>query len=320
MNLPRLSVILPNYNHARFLPNCLEALLQQSVQPLEIIVIDDASTDNSVEIIETFANKHPLIRFYRNERNQGVVSGMNRGLELARGDYVYYAAADDQVLPGFFEKSLRLLSEHPQAALCCAIGDWREMETGFNWHVGVGMSEQPCYLSTAQMVELERRDRLFIASHTAIMRKNATVEAGGFIAELKWHCDWFAIYVAAFRYGICFVPEPLALFNIHVSSFYKARDKQAHREVLRRMLSLLTGPGYQDAATPIGESGALFLFGWPMLKLMLSRPAYRRFITPTFLRKNLWHSLKLELKKITPRFVANWYFHLAGYKARPVKP
>src|SRR2546430_10723475 len=314
MNLPRLSVIIPNYNHARFLPNCLEAILRQSEQPFEIIVIDDASTDNGVEVIEAFTKRNPIIRFYRNEQNRGVVSGMNRGLELARGDYVYYAAADDQVLPGFFEKSLRLLNEHPQAALCCTIGDWREIETGFNWHVGVGMADVPGFLSPVQMIKLERRDKLLIASHTAIMRKTAIVQAGRFIPELKWHCDWFAIYVAAFRHGICFVPEPLALFNIHPSSFYKARDKQAHREVLQLMLDLLTRAECQDAATPIRECGALYLFGMPILKLMLRRPAYRGFITPTFLRKNLWHSLKLELKKITPRFMADWYFHLAGYK------
>src|SRR5256884_7474545 len=149
MTLPRLSVIIPNYNHARFLPNCLEAILRQSEQPFEIIVIDDASTDNSVEVIEAFTKRNPIIRFYRNEQNRGVVSGMNRGLELARGDYVYYAAADDQVLPGFFEKSLRLLNEHPQAALCCTIGDWREIETGFNWHVGVGKDRKSTRLNSS---------------------------------------------------------------------------------------------------------------------------------------------------------------------------
>ena len=315
MSLPRLSVILPNYNHARYLQNCLGALLEQSVQPLEIIIIDDASSDNSVELIEAFVRKHSLIRFFRNERNQGVVAGMNRGLELARGDYVYYAAADDQVLPGFFEKSLDLLGRHGQAALCCTIGDWWEIETGLRWQVGVGMTDAPAYLSPEQMIELERRDKLFIASHTAIMRRSAIVEAGGFIPELKWHCDWFAIYVAAFRHGICVVPEPLARFNIHAASYYKARDRQTHRQVLQRILEFLARPEYRDAAERIRDSGALFLFGWPILKLMLRLPAYRRFITPTFLRKNLWHGVKLELKKITPRFAAEWYFRLAGYKA-----
>jgi len=52
---------------------------------------------------------------------------------------------------------------------------------------------------------------------------------------------------------------------------------------------------------------------------MLANPAYRRFLTATFLRKNLWHILKLQLKRVTPGFVGNWYFRLAGYRARPAK-
>jgi len=221
-----------------------------------------------------------------------------------------------------FEKSLKLLRDHPQAAYCCTIGDWHELGTGFNWHVGIGMAKEPSYLSPGRMVELERRDKLFIASHTTVIRRRAFVEVGKFRPELKWHADWFALYASGFRCGICYIPEPLARFNIFPSSYYKTgrRDEEAHRTVLLRILELLISPEFEREGSLTRAAGSLFLFGWPMLKLMLSRPAYRRFITPTFLRKNLWHSLKLELKKITPRFVANWYFHLAGYKARPGKP
>jgi len=112
------------------------------------------------------------------------------------------------------------------------------------------------------------------------------------------------------------VPEPLAMFNIHPVSFYKARDKFAHRQVLRRMLELLVTIHYRAEAMLIKKAGSLFLFGMPILRLMLANPGYRQFLTPAFLRKNLWHSLKLELKKVTPRFAAEWYFRIAGYKAK----
>lgn len=318
MILPTLSVVVPNYNHARLLPTCLQALLEQSVQPLEIIILDDASTDHSVEVIQDFAARSPIIRFYRNEQNQGVVFGMNRGLELARGDYVYFAAADDKVLPGLLEKSLRLLAQYPAAALSCTISVWQEVDSGLRWHMGVGMADQPCYLSPARMVELERRGELFIASNTVLFKRSSILRAGGFIPQLKWHCDWFGMYVSGFRDGVCFVPEPLAVAHIYAASFHSAgrRNKQEYREVLRRMLDLLNRSDYADAAELIRRSGALFLFGRPMLELMLSQPSHRRFFTPAFLRKNLWHSLKLEVKKITPTFAAKWYFQLCGYQMR----
>src|SRR3954469_22110395 len=120
-SLPSLSVVVPNYNHAKYLPTCLTAILGQSVQPFEILVLDDASTDNSLEVIRRFAAEHSLIRLIQNETNLGVMPNLNKGVELSRGEYVYIASADDEVVPGLFEKSLRLLVEHPEAAYCCAM-------------------------------------------------------------------------------------------------------------------------------------------------------------------------------------------------------
>jgi len=319
MSSPAVSVIVPNFNHARYLPRCLTALVGQSVLPREIIVIDDASTDDSVHVAEEFARRHPIVRVHQNNRNQGVAYGANLGLQMARGDYVLFAAADDYVLPGFMEKSVSLLRQHPEAALCCTVGDWHEVATGLNWHVGAGMGGEPCYLAPGRIAELERRGRLYIASHSAIMRRAPLIQAGGFIPELRWHCDWFAIAVVSFRHGICFVPEPLARFFIYPTSYYKSgRKRLEHRRVLQSMLDLLLMPKYQDVEPLIRESGALFLFAGPMLRLLLRHRAYRRFLTPAFLRKNFAHIVKLELKKFTPTFLGNLYLRLAGYRARPL--
>jgi len=317
-NRPSLSVVVANYNHGHLLPVCLTAILEQSFKPKEILVMDDGSTDESRSIIEKFAKEHPVIRTHFNERNLGVIPTINHGLQLISSDYVYFAAADDKILPGLFQKSMDILARHPQAAFACAIGDWYEMATGLNWQVGVGMADRPSYLSPERLVELERHGKLFIATHTAVIRR-AALEP--WISEIKWHADWFGLYVAAFRHGICFVPEPLGVFNIHPHSFYKRgyRDKNAYRDVLRHMLDRLCQPRYADAAALIRESGALFLFGLPILRLMLATPPYRRFVTPLFLRKNLWHGLKLEVKRFTPRFAAEWYFRLAGYKMPAIK-
>jgi hypothetical protein len=234
------------------------------------------------------------------------------------GEFVFGSAADDHILPGLFEKSLRLLAEHPQAALSCTIGDYREASTGLNWQMGVGMGEVPCYLSPERMVEIEKRGKFYISPNSVIFKKSALIEAGRFIPELKYACDWFAMYVAGFRHGICFVPEPLAVFHVLPNSYYQRlrRDKAVSLGVARQLLDHMRRPEYRDAAELIRESGALYLFAWPMLKAILSDSRYRSFLNPVFLRKALWHTLRLEVKKITPRFAAQWYYRLAGYKAR----
>src|SRR4051812_48179920 len=147
MALPSLSVIMPNYNHARFLPGALQAVLDQSVRPKEILLVDDASTDDSVAVIERFAERHPVIRFHRNERNLGVVANIRRMLEMATGDYVVGCACDDRVLPGFFEKSLTLLGQHPGAGLCSSLSlvmnEAGEMK---GLLPSVLASDRPCFL------------------------------------------------------------------------------------------------------------------------------------------------------------------------------
>jgi glycosyltransferase involved in cell wall biosynthesis len=300
-----LSAIVPNYNHARHLPVCLKSILAQSVAPMEIIVLDDASTDNSVEVIRQFAAQSPLVRLVQNERNLGVMATLNKGLDLARGDYIFLQAADDEVLPGLFEKSLHLLAQHPEAGLSCTVSRWCYVDSGITWHMGTGMAEQPAYLSPDDLVRVGQQGKLFISSSSAILRKAALFEVGRMVSELRWHADWFSCFALAFRFGLCFVPEPLCQFNIHSHSFYQAGRKGVElRRVLTHLVELLNSPAFADVGRRTRDSGALSLFAMPMLWILLSRPEYRSFINATYLRRTLRRSAELVGKKILPRWLA----------------
>src|SRR6516164_1710150 len=98
-------------------PIGLGALLGQSRPPDEIIVIDDASTDDSIEAIDVFAAKFSCIRVLRNPTNQGAIAALTRGLQAARGRYVYFAAADDWVMPGFFARAIEALEANATVGL-----------------------------------------------------------------------------------------------------------------------------------------------------------------------------------------------------------
>src|SRR5215208_6594213 len=115
-----LSVILTNYNHARFLPAGSGTAGPRTRPADEVIVIDDASTDDSVAVIEPFLDRFANARLVRNPANLGCAANLNRGIEIARGDIVHFAAADDVTYPRLFEQGLWLLAEHPGAALMSA--------------------------------------------------------------------------------------------------------------------------------------------------------------------------------------------------------
>src|SRR5262249_53067632 len=146
-----LSVVMPNYNHARFISMALTAILEQSRRPLEVIVVDDGSSDNSIEVIESFVQRDPIVRLIRHERNQALMAAVATGVEAARRDYLFIRRADDFILPGFFEEALRLLEAHPQAGLAFAYGSQFDGSTG-KVHVNPStISSEPSYLTPGQL-------------------------------------------------------------------------------------------------------------------------------------------------------------------------
>jgi len=94
--LPKISVIMPNYNYAKFLEFSLGSICRQTIFPFECIVIDDASTDNSIQIIKKYKKLYPFIRLIENTSNQGAVNAIKLGLKASIGlsNPVYVEAND----------------------------------------------------------------------------------------------------------------------------------------------------------------------------------------------------------------------------------
>jgi glycosyltransferase involved in cell wall biosynthesis len=280
MTSPSLSVTVTNYNQAKFVSACLEAILKQSVRAQEIIVIDDCSTDNSVDVIQEIARKYPEIKFHCNEVNRGALYTINRALEMATGEFVCLCAADDEILPGCFEHSLRILAEYPQAGLSCGICRFVNLDRGLSYYLGLGVAEKPSYFSPREMEERIREGRLLVFTATQMARRRVLIEAGKFIGDLRWHCDWFAFFVAGFRHGICFVPEVIGEFRVLSSSYSQQgmRKWKTQVPVLRRILEKLDEPQYQDVAPFFRTSAILAPFGKEMLWLLLTNTRYWKYL------------------------------------------
>src|SRR6516162_3620841 len=97
---------------------------------------------------------------------------LNKGVGLCRGDYVFIGSADDQILPGLFEQSMRLLAKHPQAGLSCTLSEWRYEDSGLSWYMSAGMADGPAFLSPDDMVRLGKQGKLMISSSSVIFRKD----------------------------------------------------------------------------------------------------------------------------------------------------
>lgn len=111
MNIPKISVVIPVYNTQAYVGEAIESAREQSLRDIEIIVIDDGSTDRSPSIIRELANTDPRIRIYT-QTNQGVSAARNKGLEYVKGEFIYFLDSDDLLEKNALEQCYRQCIEH----------------------------------------------------------------------------------------------------------------------------------------------------------------------------------------------------------------
>lgn len=276
-----LSVLVPNYNHSRYLESYIGQMFEQSRPADEVIVVDDASTDNSVEIIQKLARRDHRIRWFRNERNLGVVGSLNRALHEATGEYIYGGAPDDGVLPGAFEKSMRLLERHPDAGLCFWYSLSLNHRTGALLENPIFLTKEPAHLSADEVAEA--MDRIAIPGHAqdvpgnaAIWKRSEHLRTGAYRENLRWHADWFALQVVALRCGACFIPEPLALTRIDYESFSRSGryDWPRQKIVLENILELLRSDEFRDVLPRFQKGKLLSQFAPWIVRVVTGQPRF----------------------------------------------
>lgn len=260
MSSTTLSVVMPNYNHAQFLPQAIEGIAAQSRPPDEFLILDDASTDHSLQTIEPYLKQYPFIRLIRHERNQGVVAAHQRLFAEARGDYLFAAAADDIRQPGFFEQAMQIAARYPHAGLIFgAVGIVDPQGQGVdrievrNWH-------EPLYADPDRFM----REYLVaeLPSHSAcsgtIYRRNALMEVGGYRNELGSWADTFAFRAIGLKYGACYLPDDVALFRRLESSYSQQAGARPRvmLDVIARAAYLMRSEGFR------GRFSAAYVRGW----------------------------------------------------------
>lgn len=112
---PLVSVCIPAYNNAAYIKDTVMSILEQTYQNIELVVVDDCSTDNTVEVLETIQDER--LKIYKNEHNLGMVGNWNRCLELATGEYVKLICADDMIHKDAIEKEAKMMYKHPTVNL-----------------------------------------------------------------------------------------------------------------------------------------------------------------------------------------------------------
>ena len=226
---PKISVVLITYNFARYLRECIESLLRQTLRPFEIVICDDCSIDESWSIISKYSKRYPgLIRSYRNERNIGVAANKNIGLKRARGNLITWLDGDDRWLPRKLELEWKALQRHPEARIAYSnvyTIDAEGNRTGI-WH----NSKEPALPIGDVFVEVFSK-RFFHNTRSVFrneLRYCSDLEAVGYDdLNLQSYWDWDEKIRLSARFHAVYSGEALIEYRRHAEGFSE-KDAEMH--------------------------------------------------------------------------------------------
>lgn len=204
---PTVSVVIPSFNHAPYLQECIDSVLAQQPAPLELIVVDDGSTDGSLDILRNYGERIQLLQ----QQGGRQARARNLGVARARGDLVAFLDSDDRYRPGRLAAAQQVFAAQPQATLV-----WSDFCT-------INAQGQPQHTVSWQAKGTDFARALIagnpICNATVTLKRAALLALGGFDETLPRACDGAAWYQLAAQ-GHCFVhvPRPLVDYRSHAGN------------------------------------------------------------------------------------------------------
>ena len=259
MNEPLVSICVPTYNGARYLRECLDSAVGQTFRAIEIVIVDDASADETPAIAEEYARADDRVRLIRNPRRLGLVGNWNRSIELARGAWVKLLFQDDLLEPACIERMVAAAHPAGPPIVACwrriVFEDMEEQATHRYDRYAAEESLQGVF-ALERLVSAERFcdavlahiGQNFVGEPTAVLvKRTAFEEYGTFNSDLIAVPDLeYWVRVAA-NTGIALVPETLATFRMHPGNATSVNVRNREYRLAMDLVILLHQFAYHPA-------------------------------------------------------------------------
>lgn len=236
MNKKSISCIIPSHNSQDYISKTVDSLINQTIKPLEIILVNDASTDNTLDVLRQMEVKHPnIIKVIDLETNNGPSYARNFGVENSKGEYILFLDSDDIAEPFLIEKYLFKLNElnkkEDDYILC------------FSGYIQVNEKDEEIS-DVVRGIQVEPEEilgyqltRNYIISTSGVLtKKDYFLKTGGFNEEIRYSEDWDLWLRLARHGGFAYVDEPLVKIRRHGSNLSSKIGKmlRAERVVLKQ--------------------------------------------------------------------------------------
>lgn len=235
--MPKLTIIVPNYQHEAYLVQRLESIKKQSFQDYEVILLDDASKDGSAAILRAYANENPDWQLIINDQNSGSpFKQWNKGVALAQGEYIWVAESDDLAHPDLLAALVPLLDENPQVGIAYAQSmlidekgnELNSYEENLRFLYKSEAWQKDFIISGKQACQqwLFFHNPIPNASG-ALFRKSAYLAVGGGDPEMRLNGDWHLYAKILLQYDLAFKADILNYFRVHTQTQRSRSRKQA---------------------------------------------------------------------------------------------
>jgi len=240
--MPKVSVIIPTYNYGKYIEKAIDSVLAQTYKDYEIIVVDDGSTDNTREIMES--NYKNEVRYFYQE-NTGAPAARNKGIRASKGEYLAFLDADDYFEPQSLEKKVSLLETNKDIGW--VYSDWDYLDIQGN--VLKLASSQSSFASKNKLRGNIFKDMLrgtLISTPAVLICKTWIEEVGGFDERLNAFQDYDLWLRISYRHEIEYVDEVLAHMRVHDESISVTQPPYPARAIINRKIEQNYGDHIQS--------------------------------------------------------------------------
>ncbi len=241
-----VSAVVASYNHAEYLDQRMVSLVNQTYQALEIIVIDDCSSDNSVEVLQKYKS-HPKVKIILREKNGGWVSVSNQGVEESIGEFVIFANCDDACHPRMIDRLVGGMRDNPTAGIsfCRSLmidedGDFLGDDFSIREKDFRLRCNSDTLLSHKEMVGFLLHSCVIPNLSAALFRRRCYDSAGGLNSDYRVCSDWDLFFRVVADYDVAYISEPLNEFRQHETTI---RSSTKERILCEEIIGLLKTGG-----------------------------------------------------------------------------
>jgi len=225
----KISIITASYNYADYITDVINSVVNQTYSDWELIVVDDGSSDNSVEIIKSFCEKDGRIKLYQHEgcANKGLKETLMLGIEKASGDWIAFLESDDFFKPENLAKKVEVIEKNPSVKLVFNkvefIGDEKRSKK-----IETDLSPTQSELSKMNFPRNMFYDfykKNMILTFSAVMVKKENIKAADFNTNIDALLDWWLWVHLAYKNEFYYLDEELTQWNIHPDSYISNTKK-----------------------------------------------------------------------------------------------